>query len=287
VSGYLQKILVDKGDRVKASQLLAVIESPELDRQYDAAVIDAQDKRKDAVREKTLVDKNLVSQQDADHAEAAAKMAEANAESLRNQKEYEILRAPFHGIVTARYADPGALVQSAATSQTTALPLLTLSQTDRLRVYVYLDQRDASSVHIGDSAEISDSSRPETKLTASITRISGELDPRTRTLLAELDVNNKEGLLLAGGFVQVALKIKTAPSVEIPAEALLMKGEKSFVAVLSQENKVVFRPVIIDESDAKTVRLASGLKEGEQIILNPGWGIFEGDRVQPSPITPP
>jgi membrane fusion protein (multidrug efflux system) len=286
VSGYLKEIHVDKGDRVKVNQLLAVIESPELDRQYDAAVVDAQDKRRDALRQKTLLEKNLISQQDADHAEAAARMAEANAESLRTQKGYEILRAPFHGTVTARYADPGALVQSAATSQTTALPVLTLSQTDRLRVYIYLDQRNASAVRIGDQAEVSDSSRPENKLSASITRISGELDPRTRTLLTELDVDNNRGFFLAGSFVQVSLKLKTTPSVQIPAEALLMKGEKSFVAVLSPGNKVSFRPVIIGDSDAKTVQLSSGLKEGEQIILNPGWGISEGDQVQPIPLTP-
>jgi len=287
VSGYLKKILVDKGDHVKEGQLLAVIESPELDRQYDAAVIDAQDKRRDAIREKTLREKNLISQQDADHAEAAARESEANAESLRTQKGYEVLRAPFAGTVTARYADPGALVQNAASSQTTALPLITLSQTDRLRIYVYLNQRDASSVRIGDRADISDSSRPELNLTASITRVSGELDLRTRTLLAELDVNNEKGLLLAGSFAHVLLKLTAIPAVQIPAEALLMKNEKSMVAVLTSDNRVRFRPVVIADSDAKTVRLVSGLKLGEKVVLNPGWGISDGDQVQPVPMAAP
>ncbi len=281
VSGYLKKIMVDKGDRVKAGQVLAVIESPELDRQYDSAVIDAQDKRRDAAREKTLVEKNLVSRQDADHAEAAAREAEANAEALETQKGYEILSAPFRGTVTARFADPGALVQSAATSQTTALPLVTLSQTDKLRVYIYLDQKDAAFVRIGNRAEISDSSRPDVKHTASITRISGELDPKTRTLLAELDVDNKQGLLLAGSFVQVLLKLKTAPAVEIPAEALLMKGDDAFVAVVTSEGKVKFRPVVVVDSDGKAVRLSSGLEDNERVVLNPGFGITDNAQVQP------
>lgn len=153
VSGYLKEVMVDKGDRVQKGQVLAIIESPELDRQYESAVVDAQDKRRDAAREKTLFEKNLVPQQDADHAEAAAREAEANAEAFKTQKDYEVLRAPFRGTVTARFADPGALVQSAANSQTTALPVLSLSQTDRLRVYVYLDQNDASFVRVGDRAE--------------------------------------------------------------------------------------------------------------------------------------
>lgn len=281
VSGYLKKVMVDKGDRVNAEQVLAVIESPELDRQYESAVVDAQDKRRDADREKILVGKNLVSQQDADHAEAAARESESNAEALKVQKEYEILRAPFSGIVTARFADPGALVQSAANSQTTALPLVTLSQTNKLRIYVYLDQKDAAFVRIGDHAEISDSSRPDVKLAASITRISGELDPKTRTLLAELDVDNKQGLLLAGSFVQVSLRLKTAQSIEIPAEALLMKGDKAFVATITEGSKVNFRPVDVADSDGKTVRISSGLEEGQQLVLNPGFGIADGAQVQP------
>lgn len=263
VSGYLKDIRVDKGDRVAAGDVIATIEAVELDRQYDSAAVDAVDKRRDAVRENTLVSQNLISQQDADHAEAAARESEANALALKTEKDYETLTAPFAGTVTARFADPGALLQSAANSQTTALPLVTLSRTDKLRVYIYLDQKDAAFVRIGDRAEISDASRPEVVLpAASITRISGQLDQVTRTLLAELDVDNKQGLLLAGSFVRVQLKFKTTPSIEIPAEALLMKGDKAYVAVVTEGNKVHFRPVVVADSDGKTVRIGSGVLEG-------------------------
>jgi RND family efflux transporter MFP subunit len=281
VSGYLKEIRVDKGDRVKAGQLLAVIESPELDRQYEAAVVDAQNKRKDFERSKELVGKGYISRQDADHAEADAKMAEANAEALRSQKDYEILRAPFDATVTARFADPGALVQSAITSQTAALPVVALSQTNRLRVYVYLDQRDASFVRLGDRAEIQDSGRPEVRLSAVVSRVSGELDPRTRTLLTELDLDNKQGLILPGSFVQVSLTFATTPLVEIPAEALLSRSETASVAVVSADNKVNIRKVTVADSDGKLVRLASGLSEGETVVLNPGFGIAEGMHVEP------
>ncbi len=281
VSGYLKDIPVDKGDRVRTGQVLAVIESPELDHQYESALVDFQDKRRDADRQKELLKKKLVAQQDADHAEAAALQAEENARALRTQKDYEVLRAPFPGTVTARFADPGALVQSAAASQTTALPLVTLSQTDRLRVYVYLDQKDAVHVRVGNRAEISDPSRPEVRLAASVSRISGELDPKTRTLLAELDVDNRKGLILAGSFVVVALRLTSEPAVEIPAEALLMKGEKAYVAAIAAGNKVQFRPVAVGDTDGRTVRLLSGIEDGEQVVLNPGWGITDNEQVQP------
>ncbi len=285
VSGYLKEIRVDKGDHVRAGQLLAVIESPEIDKQYDAAIVDAQNKRKDAERAKTLVEKKYISLQDADHAEADARVAEANAEALRTQKDYEILRAPFDSTVTARFADPGALVQSAINAQTTALPLVALSRTNRLRVYVYLNQRDASFVRLGDRAEIYDSARPEVRLPAIVSRVSGELDPKTRTLLTELDLDNKR-LLLAGSFVQVSLTLSTTPLVEIPAEALLSKDETVLVAVISGDNKANFRKVSVADSDGKMVRLTSGLSEGELVILNPGFGISEGMHVEAVSVTP-
>jgi len=280
VSGYLKEIRVDKGDAVKEGDILAIIESPELDRQYDAALASAKDARRDAIRAQELVAKEYISRQDADHAETAARVAEANAEALKIQKDYEILSAPFTGTVTARFADPGALVQSATSSQTTTLPVVALSQTDKLRIFIYLDQKDAVFVHLGDRAEIVDAERPGTRLHASISRISGELDQNTRTLLTELDVDNREHEILPGSFVQVSLELSTVPSIEIPADALLMNGNKALVAVITPQDTVNFRPVMTLDSDGKTVRLSSGLHEQERVALNPGFGIVQGEKVQ-------
>lgn len=218
--------------------------------------------------------------------QADARVAEANAEALRIQKDYENLRAPFDSTVTARFADPGALVQSAINAQTTALPVVALSQTNRLRVSVYLDQRDASFIRLGDRAEIHDSARPEVRLPAVISRVGGELDPKTRTLLTELDLDNKQGLILSGSSMQVSLTLKTTPFVEIPAEALFSKDETSFVAVVSSDDKASFRKVVVADSDGKTVRVTSGLSEGELVILNPGFGISEGMHVEPVRVAP-
>jgi len=281
VSGYIQEIRVDKGDRVKAGQILAVIESPEIDRQYEAALADAKNKRAFAEREKILSEKGYISIQETEDAGAAAKVAVANAEALKVQKGYETLYAPFSATVTARFVDPGALVQSAVSSQTTALPVVTLSQTDRLRVYIYVDQRYASLVRIGEHAEIMDSARPQVMLPAVVSRISGELDQKTRTLLTELDLDNRQGIILAGSFVNVALTLKAPPSTEVPANALITREDKAFVAVVAADDKVSIHPVIVLYSDGKIVRVISGLKEGDRVVLDPGGDIVDGQQVQP------
>ena len=147
----------------------------------------------------------------------------------------KLLRAPFDGTVTSRYADPGALVQNAENSQTSALPVVTVSQVDRLRVYVYVDQKDAAFIQIGGSAQVSSPERPDLDLTATITRMSGELDPKTKMLLTEIDIENKEGKLVPGSFVQVTLHLVIPEQLEVPAQALLIMQGKSFVATVDAE----------------------------------------------------
>jgi RND family efflux transporter MFP subunit len=283
VSGYLREINVDKGDRVKAGQLLATIESPELDHQYQAAVADAKNKRLNADRAKTLAGRDMISKQDADTAAADADVGEANVRSLAAQIDYETLRAPFAGMVVARYADPGALVQNAASSQTATLPLVTVAQTDLLRVYVYPDQRDAHFIRVNDPVEIVPPERPELHLRASVTRISGQLDNRTRTMLTEIDFTNTSDVILPGSFVQVNLRIHQASSggLEIPSESLILRGDKPFVAVVRPDNTFAYQPVVIGVDEGAVIRIVSGLKKGDQIAVNLGDNVPEGSHIQP------
>ena len=132
-------MLVDKGDKVKKDQLLAVIESPEIDKQYMGALADQKNKKAIAGRMSQLRARDLVSPQEADQAESDYAVAQSKLDSLAVQKSYENLRAPYDGTVTARFADPGALVQNATNSQTSALPVVTVNTIDELRVYVYVD----------------------------------------------------------------------------------------------------------------------------------------------------
>jgi len=281
VSGFLQKINVDKGDKVTEGQVLAVIESPELDRQYDAALADAKNKQADAIRARGLFVNGAMSLQDVERSETIAKVSENNAASLKAQKAYLVILSPFTGIVTARYADPGALVQNAATAQTSALPIVSLAQIDRLRVYVYADQSVAGLIRDGDVAEISDSARPDVKIKGSVTRTSGELDPKTRTLLVEIDVDNHENQILAGSSVRVTLWAQTRQYVEVPVEALLIRGGKNFVGTVTPDNTISFRPITIYDSNGKVLRLSSGVKEGELVTINVRNRVSDGDKVDP------
>lgn len=281
VSGFLKDINVDKGTRVKAGEVVAVIESPELNSQYKAALADAKDKEADAERARGLYKTGAMSWQDTEKLEAAAQVAKNTAASLRAQKEYEIITAPFDGTVTARYADPGALVQSAATSETSALPIVAVSQIDRLRVYVYPDQSVAGSIKVGDKAIIIDAARPDTRISGAVSRTSGELNLKTRTLLVEIDVDNRENKILAGSSVQVTLSFSVPEYPQVPAEALLIRDGKKFVAIVTQNNRVRFQPISIRESNGKVLRIGSGLNEGELVAINLGNKIADGAEVEP------
>jgi membrane fusion protein, multidrug efflux system len=283
VSGYLREIRVDKGDRVTAGQVLAVIESPELDRQYDGAVADAANKRANAKRAETLVEQSILSAQDADLARTAAEVADAAVASLASQKAYETLRAPFDGTVTARFADPGALVQNAASSQTSALPVVTVARTNRLRVAAYLNQADAPYVGPGDLAVVTVPGQTGLALHGTVSRVSHELDPRTRTMLAEVDIDNEKGRVVPGSFVGVSLKIASPKGVSIPVQALVLRGRQPFVAVVSDDDHVVYRSVEIADDDGLNAQIVRGISGGERVALNLGDTLADGAKVQVAP----
>lgn len=280
ISGYLKVINVDKGDFVRKDQLLAIIISPELDRQYDAAVADAQFKRKNAGRTSSLASAGFVSPRDAELDNSQALIADATAAGLGTQKSYTQLRAPFDGTITARYVDPGALLQSAANSQTSALPVVTVSQLDRLRIYAYVNQRDAALVHLNDPVEIRVPDGPMT--TGQVSRLPGALDVRTRMMLVEVDLDNRDRRIVPGSFVNVALTLKLEPAQEIPVEALVVRGKQTLVAAVGPDRRVHFRPVAVQSNNGAQVRIKSSLKEGEEVALNLGDRVAEGAPVQPA-----
>ncbi len=284
VSGYLKEMRVDKGDEVKANQLIAVITAPEIDRQYEAAVADANYKKANAKRAAELAKPGVVSAAEADTQVGMAQVADAQVATLAQQKSYEVLRAPFAGTVTARYADPGALVQAATGAQTGALPLVTISTPEKLRVYVYVPQHDAAFVKVGDAAQITMPDRADVRIEGRVTRRADELDPRTRMMLVEVDLDNRAGVIVPGRFVTVTLTFATPPEIVIPVEALVLNGPKASVFVLDGDT-VHARPVAVSDNDGTIVRLARGLRAGELVALNLGDNVADGARVQP--VAPP
>ena len=193
---------------------------------------------------------------------------------------------PFNGTVTARFADPGALVQNAASSQTSALPVVTVEDTDSLRIYAYLDQADAESVRPGLQAAITMDERAGVRIPAKVTRTSGELDARTRKLLVELDLDNRRGQIVPGSFVHVELDAPAPVLPELPSEALVVRQNRTLVAVLAADSTVHFRDVIVASNDGLRMRLLTGVSNGDRVVLNAGDALADGARVRPAADTP-
>jgi RND family efflux transporter MFP subunit len=280
VSGYLKAVSVDKGDEVTAGQLIATIESPETEQAYLAARADAVNKQRVAERTRELARQNLVSEQEADQAYANADMAAATLRQQEVMRGYQTIRAPFSGIVTARFADPGALIQAATNSQTTTLPIVTVSQTDRLRIYVYVAQRDAATIELGQPASLQLVERPDLKLLGTVSRAAGQLDARTKTLLVEINFDNRARQIISGSFIQVGLTVRVPSYPEVPAEALVFRQGKPYVAVVGDDLLLSFRPVQIADNDGIRVRLAGGLQSGDRVALSVDPGLAPDTRVQ-------
>ena len=283
VSGYLSKITVDVGDRVKAGQLIAEIQSPEIDQQIETATVALDNKRRVYQRNRDLATKGFFSEQALDTAETDVKVAESQLSELRTLSRYRVLQAPFSGVVTQRYADQGALVQNAATNQVSALPVVTIADVSRLKVSVYVEQGEAPNVKPGQDAEIVDASNAERRATGKVTRTGGDLDPRTRTMLTEVDFDNSKGQFVAGSFVNVSLFVPTISYLEVPAPALISRDKKTLVAVVGADNRVALRPITVASTDGKVLRVTAGLNEGDKVVLNLPTTVTDGGKVNPAP----
>jgi len=281
VSGYLGKVLVDKGDKVKTGQLLATIESQETDAQYASAAADLANKKQIAQRYDQLARQNAIATQQKDQADADARVAEAVLSQDATLKNYERLTAPFDGKITARFADPGALVQNAATSQTSSQPVVTVSDDSKLRIDAFVQQQDAPFVHAGDTADIVDSTNPSRKISAKVTRVSGALDPRTRTMLVEVLLDNPDETLLGGSFAYMTLHVPEPSATQIPVGAMITRGSDQFIGLVGSDSKLHLAKIQIASTDGDTVTLAQGLKPGTRIAVDLPAEATDGSIVQP------
>ena len=278
-SGYMNKILVDKGDKVKQGQLLATIISPETDQAYKAAVADLENKKKIAARDKALVEKDYISKEDAEASATAVQVAEAQVQSLKEQMLYKNIIAPFAGTITARFADPGALVQNATNSQTSAQPVVTLSQLDKIRIYVYVSQSDATFLQEGYPVTITMAERPNLKIKATVTRIAGELDPKTRMMLAEIDLPNTTDPIIPGSYLQVTFQAPEQKHLSIPSEALVVRGGKYFAPVII-DSAIHYQPIVVDNNNGVRVSILSGINVGDVVGISVSPELPEGQKVR-------
>jgi membrane fusion protein (multidrug efflux system) len=196
-------------------------------------------------------------------------------------RSYETIKAPFDGTVIGRFADPGALLQAATTNQASSLPVLTIADNSRLRVGVYVEQRDVAAVHIGDEAEVTDASNPEHRRVAKISRTAGTLDPRTRTLYVEIEIDNRDNFLMPGSFANVALRMPVPSLPQVPVAALVQRAGAQLVAAVAEDGAIRFRTVKVASTDGIVVNVAEGVAIGDRVALNVPNEVTEGTRIRP------
>lgn len=276
VSGYLRDLRVDRGDAVKAGQVLGIVESPETAEQVSSALANLTLKRQNLDRVKPLAKEGVASKAELDRAEAELHIAEADVGRYGALRGYQVIKAPFAGVITARFADLGALLPAATNSTQAALPLVELTDMRRLRISAYLGQADAPLVKVGLPVQIRSDDGQE--IEAKVSRTAQAFDSKTRTMLVEIEVDNEPAKLFPGSFCTVIFKFEAKPAPSVPIEAVFVRAGKTFVAVV-RDGVAHFTPIETAETDGKMVRVLSGVTPGEVVGLYVGDAVQDGGRV--------
>jgi RND family efflux transporter MFP subunit len=294
-SGYLKKWYFDIGAQVKAGDVLAEIDTPQVDQQLNQAKATLKQaqasldlSRVTYQRDQDLLQRRVIAQQDFDTAasDLGVKQATVNADeaavlSLQALEDFKIVKAPFAGIVTARNTDIGALVNSGSGN-----PLFVLAQVKPLRVYINVPENMAQDVAVGANTELRFNEFPGKEFSGKVVRTSGAIDPSSRTLLTEVDVPNDSGELFPGAYAQVRLVTgSNNRSVLIPANTLLFRSEGAAVGVVNQNNVVELKKIKIGRDLGTQLEITQGLTLDDRVIINPSDSLAAGQKVKirPSP----
>jgi RND family efflux transporter MFP subunit len=293
-SGYLKKWFVDLGAHVTQGQLMATIETPELDEQLQVARADLKSSQADlnlanttSDRYQNLLKSDSVSKQETDVAvsgaaakRAAVEAAEANVRRLEQLQSFEKIYAPYTGIVTQRNTDIGDLINSgSSTTSSTAKELFHIASVNQLRVFVAVPEVYAPDIHNGDIASLTLDEYPGQSFEGTVSRNSGAIDSSSRTLNVEVDVNNHDGKLLPGAYVFVHFKIPVqSRMLSVPSNALIFRAQGLQVALV-RDGHVHLQHITIGKDNGKSVEVSAGLSESDNVILDPSDSIAEGQAV--------
>jgi len=294
VSGYLKEWDQDIGAHVKAGQLLAEIDTPDLDQQLNQAKADlaaAQSNENLAEltskRWQVLVKKDAVSQQDADEKagdaqskQATVVAAQANVERLMALEAFKRIVAPFDGVVTARETDVGALINAGSG---TGPELFRVADVHEMRIYVRVPQALSGDLVAGQTAELHLPQRPNQTFKATVATTSHAINQASRTLLVELHADNPNGDLQPGTYAEVHFKLPDSPdTLRLPTSALLFREDGLKVATVGPGDKVILKPVSVGRDLGTEVEIASGLAAADRVINSPSDSVAEGDVVRPA-----
>ena len=290
-NGYLRKWYVDIGAHVRAGELIAEIDTPELDQQLQAARADlataqanARLAQTTAERYRDLIKSDSVSRQDLDNAngslearEAAVESARANVKRLEQLQAFRRIEAPFAGVVTARNTDIGALIDSGSNAK----ELFHVAAVNRLRVFVNVPEVYSRAARTGLAADLTLKEFPGRRFTGTLARTSSSIDVASRTLLTEIDVDNAKGELLPGSYAEVHIKLPTAAAtLKLPVDALIFKTDGLQVATVDAGNRVALVTVAAGRDFGDTVEIVSGLRGDERVVANPPDSLMPGQIVR-------
>ncbi|MFA6301634.1 MAG: efflux RND transporter periplasmic adaptor subunit [Legionella sp.] len=292
-NGYLKKWYVDIGSHVKQGDLLAVIETPELDAQarqakadLNTAIANNTIAQSTAKRWMNLVKTESVSKQDRDEKVSAAQAAaatviaaKANLDRLEELVGFERVLAPFDGVITLRATDIGDLID--AGSSTSTSPLFRMAQTNPLRVYVQIPQYYSDRIKANMNVSLHFAELPKKEFPAKLLETAQAIDPNTRTLLAQFVVENKKGELFAGAYTQMWFTLPIpAQTVVLPVNTLLFRAQGLQVAKVNKDNKIELVSVSLSRDFGSTVEIATGVTPGDKIVVNPPDAISNGETVR-------
>jgi RND family efflux transporter MFP subunit len=296
-NGYLLRWYKDIGSKIEKGELLANIDTPEVDQELSQARASREQVKSalglakiSADRWANLRKSDSVSQQEADQqasgytqAEANLQAADANVRRLEQLESFKNVYAPFSGVLTRRNVDPGALINSGA--GTTGKELFDIARVDPLRVYVSVPQAYAPEMKVGVKAVVTLQEFPGQKFLGTIVRTADAIDPASRTLNTEVDVPNKDSKLLPGSFGQVHFATTTSVQrLTIPVNAMLFRAQGAQVAVVDKSNKVHLQSITIGRDFGATLEILGGIDASDQIVVNPSDSLEEGQQVRlPAP----
>ncbi|MGF6259187.1 efflux RND transporter periplasmic adaptor subunit [Paraburkholderia youngii] len=294
-TGYLLHWYVDIGARVKQGQLLAELDTPEIDQELAQALAQRQQinsslalAKSSLERWQQLRQRDAVSQQELDERQstytqdlANLAAADANVKRLQQLESFKRIVAPFAGVVTQRNVDVGDLIDAGSG---TSRALFALAQSDPLRVYVQLPQAYAQNVAVGQKVVVTQAELPGQQFNGTITHMSGAIDVPTRSLQIEVTLPNPDARLRPGAYVQVEVPAAAHERLTVPGNALLFRAEGPRLAVVDAKGNVSLHKVVIAVDLGQQLEIESGISPTDRIIINPSDSIADGDHVQVQPL---
>jgi len=293
-NGYLKSWYVDIGARVKAGQLLAVIDTPEVDQQLMQARADLNTAEANSnlsqitwKRYEDLKNTDSVSKQDVDNAngdyeakKATEAASAANVKRLEDTKAFQNIYAPFDGVITARETDIGQLIDQG--SSNTQKELFHIAAIKTLRVYINVPQQYSIAAKPGLTADLTLAEYPGRRFQGTLVRTANAIDVASRTLLVEVDVNNSTGELLPGAYTEVHLKLPNdVPTYILPVSALIFRAQGLQVATVDSSNKTKLVAITLGRDFGSQVEVLSGLNADDKVIINPSDSVVDGEQVNP------